>query len=286
VHLKWDIPDVPSQRRRNGLYLPLSCKECGRQRVHFTEYVLVDINSMGNDEPRPKYDAHILDHEVVCPKCGAADRYKLTPVAYLRIAGPEAITAIAREQIGEKTKQLTPNPRVFYFRSVVFGQPMHPLDRLEQYRSRIAANPGDALLHSKMGSLLRVLLRYEEALKAQRHAYQLAPDDPEVIIRLAFSEHDFGDREAARQLYQKVIDLSSSRKLFSKPDDNYVGALRGIYNLKRNRSSPTEMILSTSDGKPVEHPFMLKGQSHAKSFAQTPKGKKSKRSKRRRRRRK
>ena len=57
-------------------------------------------------------------------------------------------------------------------------------------------------------------MRYSEALEAQRHAYQLAPDDTEVIIRLAFSEHDFGDREAARRLYQEVIDLGSSKKIW------------------------------------------------------------------------
>jgi tetratricopeptide (TPR) repeat protein len=197
VNLHWDIPDVPSQRRQDGLYLPLVCKDCGRQREHFTAYILADINALADAEPNPKYGAHILDHEVVCPKCGAVDRYELTPVAHLRIAGPDAIATIIREELGEKTKPFNSNPRVLYFRSVVFGEPMHPLEGLDKYRAQIAANPGDALLHSRMGSLLRILMRYEEALKALRHAYQLAPDDPEVIIRLAYSEHDFGDREAA-----------------------------------------------------------------------------------------
>ena len=279
VHGKWDLPSIPFQRRYDGLYLPVLCKECGRTRAYFTEYVFVDINSL-DDESISNYDAYILDHEVVCVKCGAVDRYEMTSTAYLRMTGPDDIFAMVRSKTDKKPLNLKPNPRVLFFRSVVFGKEMHPLDGLDEYHRRIALAPRDALLHSKMGSLLRILMRYSEALKAQRHAYQLAPDDPEIIIRLAFSEHDFGDRDAARQLYQKVLDLSSGGKLFEKMDDNTIAAIEGLRNLKRKQSSPTEVMLFTRDGKTVEHPSMSWRESQ--SSVQIPEEKKPRRRRRRR----
>jgi tetratricopeptide (TPR) repeat protein len=281
VHIEWEMPRSPSERRYDGLYLPVLCKSCGRTREHFTEYVLVDTNTL-NNEASSEYDAYMLDHAVICPKCRSVDRYKMTSTAYLRMTGPDDIVVMFQSKKDKKSSNLKPNPRVLYFRSAVFGKTMHPLDGLDEYRRRIALNPRDALLRSKMGSLLRTLMRYSEALEAQRNAYQLAPDDSEVIIRLAFSEHDFGDREAARQLYQKVIDLSSGGKLFEKMDENTIAAFEGLRNLKRKKTSPTEVMLFTRDGHPVEHPSMSWRETHTQSHAKTQDTPNPKRRRRRR----
>lgn len=268
VHMQWDMPRGPATKHRDdGMYLPLICKNCGRKRVHFTEYVLVDINTLNSDdEGKPsKYDAHILDHEIICPKCSSVDQYELTPLANLRMAGPDAILAGFSN---EKPKNFAANPRVLYFRSAAFGKQMHPLDGLDEYRRQITINPNDALLYAKMGSLLRTLMRYPEALEAGRYAYQLDPNNSEILIRLAFHEHDLGDREAARQLYQKIIDQNPGRGISRYTDDYSIGAIEGLRNLKRNRPSPAEVTFQTLDGKKVEHPS--KSWRRAQAMKQSP----------------
>ena len=258
IHEKWDRPRIPPPpRRMDGLYLPLECQHCGRVREHFTEYVLVDIDSLGKEHESAGYDAHILDHAIVCPKCGAVDRYRLTPLAHLRLAGPMNIPSLTRIMQGKPPDKLTPNPRVLYFRSAVFGKTMHPLDGLDEYRRQILDRPRDAGLHARLGSLLRTLMRYPEALQALQRAYELAPDDPDVLIRRALSEHDFGDREIARQLYEKTIAQDQKQKrFFEHPDENTLAALEGLQRLAQNKPSPAEVKLTLGDGTPVDHPSL------------------------------
>jgi len=260
IHEKWGLPRLPPPpRRMEGLYLPLECQQCGRVREHFSEYVLVDIDSLGkHEEDEPGYDAHILDHAIVCPKCGTVDRYRLTSLAHLRLAGPMNLPTLSRIIEGKPPAKLKPNPRVFYFRSAVFGKSMHPLDGLDEYRRRIAAHPRDAGLHARMGALLRTLLRYSESLQSLQRAYELAPDDPDVLIRRALSEHDFGDKEVARQLYEKIVAQSRrQRGFFERPDENTLAALEGLHLLAQNKTSPAEVVKFTlSDGTPVDHPSM------------------------------
>ena len=133
VHEEWGLPPIPTERREDGLYLPLECKACGRTREHFTEYVLVDHNSLDTEDTgTTKYSAYILDHEVVCPKCNVSDQYELTSMAHLRLMAPDNFMDMAKMLFGKKTKKFTANPRVLYFSSVVFGEPMHPLDGLDE----------------------------------------------------------------------------------------------------------------------------------------------------------
>ena len=117
-----------------------------------------------------------------------------------------------------------------------------------------------------MGSLLRMLMRYSDAHEALKRAYKLAPNDTDVIIRLALFEHDLGDREIARELYQRIVDLTESWTIRQRAKDvDFVGAMDGLRNLKHNRPSPAEIILHTLDGKEVEHPSMRTGQPQQRS---------------------
>jgi tetratricopeptide (TPR) repeat protein len=272
IHEKWDRPRITlPPRRMDGLYLPLECQNCGRIREHFSEYVLVDINSLGKEDEAAGYGAHILDHAIVCPKCGVVDRYRLTSLAHLRLAGPFNIPTLARILEGKPPDKLKPNPQVLYFRSAVFGKLMHPLDGLDEYRRRIAIHPRDADLHARMGALLRTLMRYPEALQAFRRAYELAPNDPDVLIRRALSEHDLGNKEIARQLYEKIIGQDRKKKgLFERLGENTFAALEGLQMLARNKPSPWEAKHFTlSDETPVDHPSMHPPKMNKDSFRAT-----------------
>ena len=127
---------------------------------------------------------------------------------------------------------------------------MHPLAGLEEYRRRIAANPRDAKLVMRMGTLLRTIYRYPAALEAHRRAYALDPNDAEIALTRAMSEHDFGDRAAAKEMYERVLTLELEGKgtwgIFGS--DTWTGAAaEGLELLKQRKPSP--WALSTYDPK-------------------------------------
>lgn len=247
VQQKWGLPVSPKPKwRDDGLYLRLRCTECGRERDHFVQHVSVDLGSQSQQDtgkPIP-YDPHVMDREIICPKCGSVDRYELTPQASLRLlvptAGLESFVALFRGD-QEKSK-FKPHPRVHHFKSLVFGRPMHPLVGLDQYKERVAANPHDAVPYFRMGNLLRTLHRYPQALAAFRQGYALGTDNPEYIIARAMAEHDFGDRAAAKILYEQVITLAS-KQLWRNPImlDLVQTAQEGLKLLARGKASPWEV---------------------------------------------
>ncbi|MDD1713369.1 MAG: DUF1186 family protein [Methanoregulaceae archaeon] len=253
VQDRWGLLPLPvPERRQDGIYLRLRCTACGRIRVHFVRDILLDIQTLEQQaQGRPTaYDPYIMDHEIVCPKCGAVDRYAMTPNASIALA----VTANTLEDItalltGEKSAaDLQPNPRVHSFRSNVFGRPMHPLAGLEEYRRRIASSPRDAKLVMRMGTLLRTLYRHAAALEAHRQAYVLDPNDAEIALSRALSEHDFGDRAVAKEMYERVLTLEFKGKGFRgfvRPETMPGAAADGLKRLKRRQ--PSAWTLPTYD---------------------------------------
>lgn len=245
VHDRWRLAPTPvPERRKDGLYLRLRCTACDRIREHFVQDVLLDLVTLEQQtQGRPVvYDPYIMDHEIVC-KCGAVDQYAMTPSAHLALLVlPNKVDDLAALLAGKKSvADLLPNPRVHSFRSSVFGQPMHPLAGLEEYRRRIAANPKDAKLYMRMGTLLRALYRYSAALEAHRQAYALNPNDAEIALTRAMSEHDFGDRATAKAMYERVLALELKGKgtWGIIRSDTWAGAaMEGLDQLKRHKPSP------------------------------------------------
>jgi len=245
VHDRWDLAPLPAPHRRSdGLYLRLRCTACDRVREHFVQHVLLDVGTLEQQtQGRPvAYDPYIMDHEIVCPKCGAVDRYAMTPQAHLALTVlPQGIDDMVALLSGKKSAADLPlNPRLHPFRTNVFGRPMHPLAGLAEYRRRIAASPRDARLYMRMGTLLRTLYRYPAALEAHRQAYALNPNDAEIALVRGMSEHDFGDRAAAKEMYERVLALELKGKgrwgLFRS--DTWAGAAaEGLDRLKRRKSS-------------------------------------------------
>jgi tetratricopeptide (TPR) repeat protein len=259
VHEAWGLErlHIPKQRT-DGMYLPIKCKECGRTREHFTQYVMVEVDTLdrGLEDESGPFDPYILDHAIECPKCHSVDRYEFTPMAFARMTGPELFQAIAAENIGKKAPKIKPNPRVFYFRAGVFGEPMHPLIGLNEYRRRLTIQPENTDLLLGLGTLFRTILRYPEALQAHRTACKLAPNNPEVLFTCALTEHDLGDSEKARRLYQQVIDLGKTLKVGEDrfPSEITIAAIKGLQLLNHGRPSPWEGHFLNQAGHPVPHP--------------------------------
>lgn len=244
----WGLLPVPEpEHRRDGMYLRLRCTVCNRVREHFVQDVLLDLNTLEQqkDGKPTAYDPYTMDREIVCPKCGAVDHYAMTPGAHLTLSlvstGRKMETLIALLSRQEKKNDLQPNPRLHPFRSNVFGRPMHPLDGLQEYRRHIADHPRDARLYMKMGNLLRTLHRSADALNAHRQAYTLNPNDAEIALTLACSEHDFGDPSEAKKMYERVLTLerqSNAPWSIPRPDSFSGAAMEGQLLLKRRQPSP------------------------------------------------
>lgn len=244
VQEKWGMPVTPqSERREDGLYLQLRCKECGRVREHFVQHVIVDTFTQEKmaDGKIVEYDPFIMDREIVCPKCGARDRYEMTPMSSLRLMMPagglEGLTAFLSGQTDRP--KIRPHPRVQYFGSMAFGRPMNPLEALDRYKRLIAADPKNVSLYMRMGSLLRTIRHYPQALEALRKGYGLGTKDPEDVLTRAMAEHDFGDQAMARELYEETRKLATEQFR----GDPYLLDLadtagRGLQLLKRGKASP------------------------------------------------
>ncbi|MCP4425009.1 MAG: DUF1186 domain-containing protein [Chloroflexi bacterium] len=255
IHEKWGLSPLPQpEMRSDGLYLLLRCKACERKRIHFVQHVLVDNNTLEKQQKGlpVKYDAHIMDREIVCPKCQAVDQYELTTEGNMRLhfhnASPQDIMATFMEN---KPKKQRPNPYLSSFQAAAFGRPMHPLVALDTYRQKIKSKPNDAILHMRLGNMLRTLRRNAQALTAYRQAYELEPDHMEICLNRGMAEHDYGDRAAAKMLYEKVAGRVSPLQMLQRAggSDMAVAAMEGLRNLKRRKSSPYATPLS--GGEPV-----------------------------------
>ena len=212
VEERLGLPRTTPPIRKDGIYLNLTCKRCGRARPHFVQHVTHDMGTQRRmDEGQlVRYDPYVMDREIVCPKCGAKESYELRGIDLMRLMiplhGEESFRALVS---GKTTGRLlfAPGPWLSRFESMIFGRPMHPLEGLAEYRRRIQRDPTNADLRVRMSLLLRFLHRFEESLEAVREAYDVRPNDPEVIAFRAFAEHDFGDRAIAEKLYNEALPV-------------------------------------------------------------------------------
>ena len=245
VQRRWGLLPAPEPKyRADGIYLRLRCTACDRVREHFVQNIILDLNTLGQqkDEKPVAYDPYIMDREIVCPKCGAVDHYAMTPNAHLALlVSANKLDNLTDLLTGKMSASDLPlNPRLHPIRSTVFGQPLHPLAGLEEYRRRIAANPTDARLFMRMGTLLRTLYRYSSALEAHRQAYALDPNDSEIALVRGFSEHDFGDQSLAKEMYERVLTLELKGKGtwgIAQPGTFAGAAVEGLDLLKRHQPS-------------------------------------------------
>lgn len=244
--LELPVTEPDPMPRSDGLYLLLKCRECARERHHFVQHVTVDQGTLKQEQDgdRGPYDAHVMDHEIVCPKCGARDRYTLSPLSALQLLMPEEredlFANLFSSEAGTKPRpKRKPNPRVHRFTSMIMGRQMHPLEGIDRYQARIAKEPLNADNYVRMGNIYHMIHRYPEALAAFKQAYTLAPTDFDAILTYAMADHDFGDRKYAKTLYEEAVTLAA-KTIPPTPEsiELMVTANDGLRALARNQPSP------------------------------------------------
>lgn len=251
VQEEWGMPLSPQpERRQDGLYLPLECQKCGRTREHFVQHIFLDL---GTTERRrkgesTKYDPYVMDREIVCPKCGARDRYHVGTIATLRLLSPTSSEDLYQVFTGHPERaKIEIDPRLEAAKATAFSQVMHPLEALERYRMLILTHPKRAENHVRAGKVLRSIHRSAPALEAIRKGHELEPDNLDWIMERALAEHDLGDKALARTLYDQVIQRVS--KTIVKDElmlETAAWARQGLADLRRGRPSPWhEMTFGT-----------------------------------------
>lgn len=213
---------IAQKSQNKGWPLLLICKKCQRYRYFYAENVIVDLNTAEKENSGifGRYGALIIDREVVCPKCGARDQYAPSPLL-----------------MGQMLRSALPVP-VTLVRGHAFGQPMHPLEAIERYRLRILTHPRQAENYMRLGTLLRFVRRFDQALAMIRKGHELEPQNPEWTLMRATAEHDLGDKNLARRYYEEAIRLATKAPA-QGADTAWLQTLarKGLQNLNRGEPS-------------------------------------------------
>ncbi|MBE2223538.1 MAG: DUF1186 domain-containing protein [Anaerolineae bacterium] len=244
INEKWDMtPLPPAEIREDGLYVTLACKKCQRTRRYFVQHVTIDMTTLAADlkDQNVPYDPHIMDRPIVCPKCGAIDQYKTDPITSMRLAMGSNPENIFSKLMGEEPATTsTPDPFVSQVRPQAFGQNMHPLVALNKYKQIALNHPKNAEPHWRMGNILRMIWRDEQAREAYKRSIELDPKELYSYYCLATTEHDLGNFDEAQILYQKTMKLISPMEMMSDEElmSISMSAAEGLKALENGLPSP------------------------------------------------
>lgn len=218
---QWPIKEKSSKKDKEIL---LKCQKCHCYRYYTIEHIILDLNTLEREKKGEsvRYSPFIMDREIICPKCGARDRYKVEPIFYMTLFMNEyrsiPVTSI---------------------RAYAFNQPMHPLEAVERYKMRILTHPRQAENYIRLGNILRFIHRFDEALRMIRKGHELEPDHLEWTLMRATAEHDLGDKNLARRYYEEALRLAKKAQEQDQDATWFVLlANKGLEALARREPSP------------------------------------------------
>lgn len=126
-------------------------------------------------------------------------------------AGESSTARVILQEILEIKPELSSAVSMLVWTYLDVDDVYHAKQVLENY---LPAFPGDFFLHRLLGSILHDIamekadsLHWEEALKAQRAALNLRPEDQQTLHMIATTLEQFGRREGVLQTYLQLIEL-------------------------------------------------------------------------------
>ena len=223
---EWHLSKLEEKSAVGGRTVLLECRQCGKTREYTVDYVLVTHM----DTTDWSSDSIIFDHLIVCRKCGAREDYQLSALSVIRlfpvIIKDEDVDDLKRGI--DETVYLIPNSENLFFDGyspVIF----------DEVRRKVVAQGVNALNALSQGEYYRVTGKFEESLSAFRKAYCEEPTNRLAALALAMAEHDYGERDRAKALYEQA--LYTGGIALSRDRVNDV-AVQGLFTLEAGQGSP------------------------------------------------
>lgn len=233
-------------RERAEFEIRLKCRECGFVRPHAVDVVYCDLGTQerkarGEEVP---YDEFVIPQRIVCPRCGAVDRYELTSEAYLAMTAEllklVAIPGRSTSGLGDGTEHL----RLVNF-TVQSGQKMHPLEALEMYQRRVGAKPKDVGLCLRYANVLRFLGRWDEARAQYERIQTLDPRHTDVYFCLAQMAELQEDSESALAMFEEYLSRVPRRPKSKEAREMWDHAQDTVEALRRQQAGVLGRIAGT-----------------------------------------
>ena len=224
---EWHLSELAGKLADGVRTVLLECRQCGKTREFAVDYVLVTHM----DTTDWSSDSIIFDHPIVCRKCGAREDYHLSPLSVIRLFPVIFMDEDADdlERGIDETVYLILNPENLFFDGyspVIF----------DEVRRKVVAQGVNALNALSQGEYYRVIGKFEESLSAFRKAYCEEPTNRLAALALAMAEHDYGERDRAKALYEQALSKGKSYAL-SRDRVNDV-AVQGLSALEEGKGSP------------------------------------------------
>lgn len=219
-----DAVRLPPAPARKGIQLHLQCTDCNHSRHHDVKTVYYDAAALDRralDGSGPQDDDIVIPQRITCPKCGAADRYRLTPMAYFAITA-SLLAAAATRGSGRRQDPLGAGPvRVVHF-GLADGTKMHPRAACRLYQERLAADPFDPDLRLRYGNILSFLGYLEEAKEQYRTVVTVEPQSLDALLNLGRAARATGDGQEARSAFERLLLVAPTGRALQAERGAYV----------------------------------------------------------------
>lgn len=227
----WSLSDLNLPPPPDEQSIFLKCNACGRTRSHAYRALFFDINSVGHN-PNFTPQEFFLDHPVICSKCGAEEAYSVEIQTMLKFIPPGFFTKDGEESINLLHKSV-----YLVFSERLFLEGLSPF-LLSTLRKKVIEGGLEALDDLERGEYDRVTGHFQPSLAAFRKFHEEHPDSQIGVLALAMAEHDYGDQDQAKILYQCSLALEKGNALSRLENPRYITALQGLKALEQGERSP------------------------------------------------
>lgn len=236
----------------NGRWLAFSSKS----RSPFTQLMLTHIDANGNDTPA-----------IMVENTTAANRAVNIP-EFVNVPLDQAIARI------------DPQATEFYKmvdQAFALANKNRLQDAIDLMRQALQLNPGDAMAHFNLGTLLKSAGQPREALDELRKASSLSPEDPMFLESLGVALELNGDRDEAAAKMRKAAEIDPNSAVFAfnlgyilewnGDHEGAVSALEKASRLSSGKNLNIEIALAQAYDKAGNSAEALKISRHAMDLA-------------------
>jgi tetratricopeptide (TPR) repeat protein len=184
-------PILQFPRSKKLRHIGLRCLACQNNFTWRAKQLLLDIGTLERRQngEKPPFGEFVVAAHVICPHCGAEDRYELSgwqsfivtlALLWRRWMPPDPQNWLQAVKMGARD-----------------GRVMHPFELRISYEQQVAAQPRKADVRLRYANTLRTLGWMDEAIEQYQQTLALAPQTTEALINLAALLAQRDENEAA-----------------------------------------------------------------------------------------